>query len=116
METLTKLVVLIRIRSLIINHDALAIQLEETQESARTAVDKAKKKLQLPSPKNIAMVQYQWIGIIDEMVFELAMSLIYELVPDNDESKLDFFIKPDSNPFYHSPLGILITIDCYLLQ
>ena len=87
--------------------------MQETAESARIAVENANEKLKQPSAENIAMLPYQWIGVVDEMVFELAMSLIYELVPDNDESRLGFFTKPDCNPFYHSPLGIIFMIDFY---
>ena len=83
-------------------------------ESARIAAEKAKAKFlsrRLSSPENIAMVQYEWIGVVDEMVFELATSLIYELAPDDDESQFGFFTNPDSNLFYHLPLGILTMID-----
>ena len=79
-------------------------------ESARIAAEKAKAKLRLSSPENIDMVQYEWIGVVDEMVFELATSLIYELAPDDDESQFGFFTNPDSNLFYHLPLGIIIMI------
>ena len=96
--------------------------MEATEENSRIAVENAKKMLQLPATRNIATMdwigfnatmdwigRYQWIGVAEEILFELAMSLIYELVPDNG-AQLEFFARRDLNPFYHSPLGMIIIL------
>ena len=56
------------------------------------------------------MGPYQCIGVVKEIVLEFTLSLIYELVPDNDASQLDYFTRTDINPFYHSRLSIIIIL------